>query len=73
MMNAIGVIANVTLLADFLKGLSAEIRLKIYDLVLPVDAFFSRRYPSADGAALYLDGETISPRPTATVPGHKHG
>ena len=60
MMNAIGVIANVTLLADFLKGLSAEIRLKIYDLVLPVDAFFSRRYPSADGAALLLTCKLVN-------------
>jgi hypothetical protein len=59
-MSAMGSNANVTFLADFLKSLSAEIRLKIYELVLPVDAFFSRRYPSADGAALILTCKLIN-------------
>jgi len=59
-MSAMGSNANVTFLADFFKSLSAEIRLKIYDLVLPVDAFFSRRYPSADGAALILTCKLIN-------------
>jgi hypothetical protein len=34
--------------------------LKIYDLVLPVDAFYSRRYPSADAAALLLTCKLIN-------------
>lgn len=52
--------ANATFLADFLECLPAEIRMKIYELVLPVDNFFSRRYPSADRVALLLTCKLIN-------------
>lgn len=59
-MSAIGSNANVTFPADLMRSLSAEIRLRIYQLVLPVDAFFSRRFPSADKAALILTCKLIN-------------